>query len=197
MKQALKMHRSTAVAAAVFMILSQVLDIAASLSSYITYTSPFSLISLLGDVLITVMLSIILFRGKKDTAAGVVFLLAILFPVLEVPYQLLSLLLGAGSTAYVLLCLGAALILAAFRGLSAGECLSKGKVSAGGVRMLLWLLPLLCFGVELLAQISLQHDYQMGIGESVAGSLIYVIPKWLGPFLMGIALSKPVVRENA
>lgn len=196
-KQTLKMHRGSAVAAAVFMILSQLLILAAARSSSATYTSPLLLINLLGGILVTVMLSVILFRGKKDTAAGVVFLITILSPAFEVLYELFILLFATGTTIYVLLYLVSALMLMAFRGLLAGECLSKGKVSKSGGRMLLWLLPILCFCAMLLAQISLSLSNGTSIGGSVAGSLIYVIPQWVGPLLMGIALFRPAARENA
>ena len=197
MKQTLKMHRGSAVAAAVFMILSQLLNLAAARSSSATYTSPLLLINLLGGTLVTLMLSVILFRGKKDTAAGVVFLITILSPAFEVLYELFILLFATGTTVYVLLYLVSALMLVAFRGLLAGECLSKGKVSKSGGRMLLWLLPILCFCAMLLAQISLNLSNGTSIGGSVAESLIYVIPKWVGPLLMGIALFRPAARENA
>lgn len=196
-KQTLKMHRGSAVAAAVFMILSQLLNLAAARSSSATYTSPLLLINLLGGTLVTLMLSVILFRGKKDTAAGVVFLITILSPAFEVLYELFILLFATGTTVYVLLYLVSALMLVAFRGLLAGECLSKGKVSKSGGRMLLWLLPILCFCAMLLAQISLNLSNGTSIGGSVAESLIYVIPKWVGPLLMGIALFRPAARENA
>ena len=197
MKQTLKMYRGSAVAAAVFMILSQLLNLAAARSSSATYTSPLLLINLLGGTLVTLMLSVILFRGKKDTAAGVVFLITILSPAFEVLYELFILLFATGTTVYVLLYLVSALMLVAFRGLLAGECLSKGKVSKSGGRMLLWLLPILCFCAMLLAQISLNLSNGTSIGGSVAESLIYVIPKWVGPLLMGIALFRPAARENA
>lgn len=197
MKQTLKMHRGSAVAAAVFMILSQLLNLAAARSSSATYTSPLLLINLLGGTLVTLMLSVILFRGKKDTAAGVVFLITILSPAFEVLYELFILLFATGTTVYVLLYLVSALMLVAFRGLLAGECLSKGKVSKSGGRMLLWLLPILCFCAMLLAQISLNLSNGTSIGGSVAESLIYVIPKWVGPLLMGIALFRPAARKNA
>lgn len=196
-KQTLKMYRGSAVAAAVFMILSQLLNLAAARSSSATYTSPLLLINLLGGTLVTLMLSVILFRGKKDTAAGVVFLITILSPAFEVLYELFILLFATGTTVYVLLYLVSALMLVAFRGLLAGECLSKGKVSKSGGRMLLWLLPILCFCAMLLAQISLNLSNGTSIGGSVAESLIYVIPKWVGPLLMGIALFRPAARENA
>ena len=196
-KQTLKMHRGSAVAAAVFMILSQLLNLAAARSSSATYTSPLLLINLLGGTLVTLMLSVILFRGKKDTAAGVVFLITILSPAFEVLYELFILLFATGTTVYVLLYLVSTLMLVAFRGLLAGECLSKGKVSKSGGRMLLWLLPILCFCAMLLAQISLTLSNGTSIGGSVAGSLIYVIPQWVGPLLMGIALFRPAARENA
>ncbi len=76
MKQPLNMHRPSSVIAAVLMILSQVLNIAASLSASNDYfTRPMFLISLFGNAVITVMLSVILFRGRKDAFAGVMFLL--------------------------------------------------------------------------------------------------------------------------
>lgn len=125
MKESNKMHRASAVAAAIFMILSQLLDIAAARSANTAYTSPFSLLNLLGDTLVTVMLSVILFRGKKDTASGVVFLITILFPVFEVFYELVVLLFTTETAVYALLCLVSALLLAAFRGLLAGECFKQ------------------------------------------------------------------------
>lgn len=196
MKQPLNMHRPSAVIAAVLMILSQGLYIAASLSASSAYVTPFFLITLLGNTLTTVMLSVILFRGRKDVFAGVVLLLAVIAPVLSVAYRLLLVLLNTGSTPYVLLCGLSGLVLAAFRGLSAGECLSNGKISAGGGRMLLWLLPVLCFCVELWAQMILCSYEGMSTGEMVTSSLVYLIPQWLGPILMGASLSVPGKSED-
>lgn len=196
MKQPLNMHRPSSVIAAVLMILSQGLYIAASLSASGAYGTPFFGIALLGNTLTTVMLSVILFRGRKDVFAGVVLLLTVIAPVASVAYQLLLARLNTGSTLYVLLCGLSGLVLAAFRGLSAGECLSNGKISAGGGRMLLCLLPVLCFCVELLAQMLLYPYDSMTIGEMVTSSLVYLIPQWLGPILMGVSLSVPEKSED-
>lgn len=191
MKQPLNMHRPSSVIAAVLMILSQGLHIAASLSVSSTYGTPLFWITLFESVLTTIMLSVILFRGRKDVFAGVVLLLTVIAPVVSVAYQLLLVLLNTGSNLYVLLCGLSGLVLAAFRGLSAGECLSNGKISAGGGRVLLWLLPVLCFCVELWAQMILCSYEGMTTGEMVISSLVYLIPQWLGPILMGVSLSVP------
>ena len=195
MKQPLKMHRPSSVFAAVIMILSQGLYIAASLTASSTNITPLFLITLLGNTLPTIMLSVILFRGRKDVFAGVVLLLTVIAPALSAAYRLVLVLLNTGSTLYVLLCGLSGLVLAVFRGLSAGECLSNGKISAGGGRILLWLLPGLCFCVELWAQLLLCSYDDMTTGEMVTSSLIYLIPQWLGPILMGISLSVPEKRE--
>ena len=189
MNQSIKMHRTCAVWTAVIMLLAQTLHIAASLSGPTVYRTPVFWVQVVGDALNAVMLSAILFRGRKDAAAGVVFLITAIVPALLVYYHLFSVALSAELRPYFLLCAVSCLVLATFRALSAGECLSKGKVSAGKGRVLFWLLPVLCFGVELWAQMLLSFFNGIHVGETVVGSLIYVTPQWLGPILMGVALS--------
>ena len=191
MKQPLKMHRPSSAIAAVFVILSEVLDIAASLSSSSTYTTPLFEIRLLGNALITVMLSIILFRGRKDTFAGVVFLITTIPPLFSVVYVHLAVLVVTESILLALLCLLSGLVETAFLGLAAKECLTEGNISVGNGRVLLWLLPILCFCAELWTQMLLYFSDGMITGEMVTSSLAYAIPRWLGPILMGVSLSVP------
>lgn len=196
MKQLANMHRPSSVIAAVLMILSQVLKIAASLATFGDHGTSLVLIELIGNALITVLLAATLFRGRKDAFAGVAFLLTAIVPVLSVADQSLLLLMNAGSTFYILLCALSGLLLAAFRGLAAVECLGKGRISAGGGRALLWLLPILCFFVELCAQMLLEFCNGVTDGKMFTGSLIYITPQWLGPILMGVSLSVPGKRED-
>jgi len=188
MKQTTGMHRPTAVIAAVLMIFAQVLNISATFASSITYTPAF-LLELFGNTLITIGLSVILFRGRKDTVAGVVFLLAIIGPVVSVAWNMLVVAVNTEQVDYAAVCILCGLLLAAFRGLAAGECLSEGKVSAGGARMLLWVLPILCFCADLWARTLLSRHNGVSPGQAVAESLAYTIPNWIGPILMGISLS--------
>lgn len=197
MKRPLNMHRPSSVIAAVFMILSQVLNIAASLSASNAYfTHPTFLISLFGNALITVVLSAILFRGRKDAFAGVMFFVAGIAPVLSVLYYFSAVLLATESVFYALLCLLSGFLETAFLGLAAKECWSEGNVSVGNGRVLLWLLPVLCFCVELWAQMILCSYDGMTTGEMVTSSLVYLIPQWLGPILMGVSLSVPEKSED-
>lgn len=196
MKQSLHMHRSSSVIAAVLILLSQGLRIAASLSASGAQASPFFGLTLIGNALIAAMLSVILFRGRKDAFAGVVLLLTVIAPMLSVGYHLILVFLNTESLLYVLLCELSGVLLSAFRGLSAGECLSNGKLSAGSGRILLWLLPVLCFCAELWAQIVLCSYNGIPTAEGVTSSLIYLIPQWLGPILMGVSLSVPGKIES-
>lgn len=191
MRLPLKMHRTTAVFAAVLMILSQAMNTAASLSISNTYDTSYFLIKLLCNILITVMLSIILFRGRKDTFAGVVFLLAVIEPLLSVAYYFLVMLLVTESILISILYWLSGLATAAFMGLSAIECLTEGNISVGNGRAFLWLLPIMCFFFELARQMLLGMSNGMNTSEMVTSGLVYVIPQWLGPILMGVSLSVP------
>ena len=196
MKPPLKMHRPTAVAAAVFILLSQLLSTSASLSSPNTFAYFLLQIHLIGNIVMALLLSAVLFRGKKDEIAGVVLLITVIPPAL-LALSRLSLLLPTGRPdLYTLASLFSSLALTAFRGASSWECLSRGQVSAGRCRILLRLLPVLCLCLELWAQILLFLYDGEAIGESLASSLVYLIPNWIGPFLMGISLSIPVIQEE-
>lgn len=191
MRPPLKMHRPTAVAAAVFILLYQVLNTAASLSSPNTFAYSLLRIRLIGDILMALLLSAVLFRGKKDEIAGVVLLLTAVPPALLAFSRLPLLITPIGADLYTAVCLLSCLALIVFRGASAWECLSRGQISASRCRILLRLLPVLCFCLELWAQILLCLYDGMNISEAVTSSLIFMIPQWLGPVLMGVSLSVP------
>lgn len=191
-----KMHRPTANIAAVLMILSQILIISASLSAVNDNPNFYSLISLISNTLITALLAVILFRGRKDVAAGVVFLIALMAPLLFVGLDLLSVLTGFDLVLYAAINALSGLVLVVFRGLSAGECLSRGKISAGGGRVLLWMLPILSFGFESAAHMLLCLYDGMNVDEMMLGTLVYEIPQWVGPILMGVSISIPEKADN-
>ena len=183
-----KMHRPTAILAAILMSLNQILNIAASLSARI------SLLSLLGNAFITILLVVILFRGKRDTAAGVMLLVTLIAPLLSVGFNLLSVLAGFDQVSYAVVSALSAFVTVVFRGLWAVECLSKGNFSASGGRVLLWMLPALGFlcGIASHALLCLYNG--MTVGDIVLAIVVYVAPQWLAPILMGVSLS---IQKNS
>ena len=196
MRLPFKMHRPTAVIAAVLIILNQALNTAAAISVSSTFTTFISKFSLASNTLIAIMLAVILFRGKKDTVAGTVFAITAVVPLFVVGYDFLSLLKGYDGIGYVLANILLGLAVAAFRGLAAVECLGKRKISAGGGQALLWVLPILCFCFALWKQILLCIYDGMNPDETIANCLIVASGQWLGPVLMGVSLSVPNEKND-
>lgn len=184
-----RIHRPTAIIAAMLMSLTQMSDIFASRASISADTTGFFLMELIVNTLVTVLLVTVLLRGRRDTAAGVLFLVTVFAPLLSAYYQLLSVLLGFEMILYALLCGISGFMMAVFRGVLAGECLSRGGVSAGAGRIFLWILPVVIFLCEAVAHILLCLYGDMNAGEIMLGLVVYVTPRWLSPILMGMSFA--------
>lgn len=185
-RKSCKLHRPTAILAALIIAFSQLLEIFAVISSpvYSRYwlTNGF-------DILISVLLVVVLFRSRKDVFAGIVFLLSAMVSLLSVLYDLFSICFTVGMQGYLLMRTLVHFLVAIFHTLAALECLDASRISAGAGRIFLWLLPLLSFDCALAEQMILSINSGMLINEAVFGSMVYTVPQWLGPILMGVALA--------
>lgn len=192
MQNSLDLHRPTAIAAAVIMLLDRALDIGAFLSSMSPNTAWFMMEG--QDLLIVVLLAVFLFRGKKDTAFGAALMASMMMLLLSMVWDFFSLVAGAATGydqnlyfAYSGMSMLTTLLLAGFYCMTAVECLSQGKISTGRGRWLLWILPLIGFGCSFAANVLMGLYFGQSMEDMVFTSVLYVTLRWLGRSLMGVS----------
>lgn len=220
MKISNKIHRSTSIAAAVVMIITLIIGIisqAVSLSSngmyYDTTYIITSVVKLGINSVAALMLIVILFRGKKDSAAGVLIILSALPIILVGAVGNIS-----GMAAYISMkdalpenmfgCMMTAnvirvfshLLNVVFRVFLAVECFKPGSISGGKMKPFLIIMPIVYF-VMVPAATMIQSLYMaadMGFGELL---LVTLIPAaisaimYIENVIVGIAFSIPVYEK--
>ena len=216
-----RIHRDSAVAAGIFMLLLTVLSIGLDIySASLFHNSTTSTLTIIGVVITAIingMLAFVLFRGKKDPLAGALALVSML--TLMAPTLVRWLMLGQtplvleyfvsdfaseGLGYYVaadLIGLAAGLFGAFFRILLAVECFKPGCVSGKKARSLLVFLPVVSIFLAAVATM-VENLYPVrgsGFGVYVTSvflpALILVIVD-LAYVLMGLAFSIPVYEQN-
>ena len=192
MQTSLNLHRPTAIAAAIIMLLDRAMDIGASLSGMSPNIAWFMMEG--QDLLIAVLLAVFLFRGKKDTAFGAALMVSMLLLLLSMIWDFFSLVAGAATGydrnlyfAYIGMSILTTLFLAGFYCLTAVECLSQGKISTGRERWLLWILPLIGFGCSFAENVLMGLYLGQSMEDTVTGSILCVTLWWLGRGLMGVS----------
>ena len=190
-----KMHRPTAIIAAVVMCLFQLTNTAAGISHISSSlqgglsAAILPLFTTVVDIVVTVLLVTMLFRGKKDTAAGVIFLLVAFVPLLEAGWNAWGALAGFDMLDYVLATVLRGLVAVAFYGIAAVECIGQGKISAGSGRICLWLFPILILVFAVLSTVCMYREFGVGTSEIISQILVYTLPQQAGTILMGVALA--------
>ena len=201
MKTSRKMHRPTAVIAALLIILCDGMNAAALLFG--NSQDPIYVVIILGamNLLLPVLFVVLLFRGKKDVFAGVVFMFAVAISLFNVGWNALGLLANIFMQAhelndYAISNIIGGIVIAAFMVLLAVECFIGGRISASRARVLLWLLPALVLGCKLWQMIPLYIQDGMKTGEILLSVFSAILPKRLSQILMGVSMSIPQEAEN-
>lgn len=222
MKISNKIHRGTSIAAAVISLVMLLLGtgsiIISSLISYASnYERSYAVTSLLSTGISTIswlLMIIALFRGKKDAAAGVMFLVTIL-PIMitgvigNFVNVIVSLEMNSSMGAEYVICavvgslisIIANLASVALRAAIAVECFNPGKFSGGKMKSLLVILPIANIALSVVStavrQLYLAEYYQIGelIGLIMLPAVISAVTS-IGTVLMGIAFSIPVYETN-
>lgn len=190
-----KMHRPTAIIAAVVMCLFQLMNMPAEISHINSSLQGglsaviLPLFTTVVDIVVTVLLVAVLFRGKKDTAAGVIFLLVAFVPLFKAGWNALSALAGFDMLDYVLATVLRGLVSMAFFGMAAVECIGQGKVSAGGGWICLWLFPILNLVLAVLSNVCMYREFGVGTSDMISQILVYTLPQQAGTILMGVSLA--------
>lgn len=202
-----KMHRPTAILAAVFVVLNYAMEIIAGvqvvLSSghwamILSSGSWVTMMDLAVETLRVALLLVILFRGKKDVIGGVLFLtllcrsgLKLLFNVTSALSALAMAVTNEMFYTYGIMAMLNDLVRIIFCGIAAGECFSKGKVSTSRGKLFLWLLPIFGFVCDVLMGTLVWRCSGVDTNSTVVGSLVSAIPQWIGLVLMGVSLFLP------
>ena len=184
------MHRKTAVAGAALILFSQMLQVIGLLPDIIF--TPFDVVAIGIHALTMVTIAVMLLRGRRDTAAGIVLLLAIIIPLLSAMFGTLAVLM-LGELFYAVLFLLSGFTEAVFMGSAAKECISEGNISVGKGRVILWLLPVLCLCCEL-GKTGVYGWFDLRNPETYFWS--YGILRWVGMILAGVSLSVPEKIEK-
>ena len=197
-----KMHRSTAVIAALLMILSDGMNVVTVFLDKSEGSLFAAVVLSVFSLLFPIWFVVILLRGKKDIFAGVVFIAAVALSLFTVMFDALSIFAGyvVGSDAlskhFALGDIVIGLVGAVFMVLLGVECLSKGKISVGRLRAVLWILPVVILGCKIWQMVPLYLQDGMTVWETVLAFLTGNFPKRLAHILMGVAMSIPQKAET-
>ena len=221
MKISGKIHRGASIAAAVVMLLFLIVGTGTNIISTINlskyYETPQllrSVLNLAANTIASLMLIVVLFRGKKDSVSGILVILTILIiPVRGVVAGVTRIITGFGMlgsmTKGLVVCLIASSVIqivanlagVGFRALIATECFKPGKITGGKTKAFLVILPivniLLIAVSNMVQQLYLVADYgvtQFLIVVLMPAALTVVMS--LGTVLMGVAFSIPVYETN-
>lgn len=211
MKITNKLHRGAAIAAGVLLLIAMAISIISAVTTLVNllkYSSEGSYIvtSMLNSAMAIVILlltAVMMLRCKKDTAAGVVFILIALYTLIRSVggsvssiFTFLKMGVGDGAfTGYLVLNLLANLVNFLFYILVALECFKPGCLSGSGAKIILILAPIL----KLLLSIVAYLCNLLASSQTLSDTLIVfmtvsisMILTGLGPIVAGIAFSIPV-----
>lgn len=214
MKITNKLHRGTAITAGVIFLIALIFSVISAVSTLITFISHdmdtatilTTAASTLLNAVSVLLMAVVMLRGKKDTAAGVVFILLTLYVLLAnvfnvvtqfLAYSAVSSLFNGYIAAYLLLSLLAGLANVALRVLICVECFKPGKLSGSGAKVILVVTPVLALVLSVLAYLPYAINYTTG--QDISQLIIMFLSLALGtviggiaPIIMGISFSIPV-----
>lgn len=225
MKISNKLHRASSLAAGIVMLLTILFGLLTQLISLgsiiaqLTGEAATSYIvtavsNLMLNTVVSILMIVVLFRGKKDIVACIIFLVTALYVLVAAAGGNISSFIQSFTPAYaqysdkslayirvnLVLFLLSNLSHVALRGLIALECFKPGKLSAGGARFILIGLPILALVLSLAGSLVQAISYADGdMAYVVVGFLpvaILNIVNGIAPILMGVSFSIPV-RETA
>lgn len=213
-----KIHRGTSIAAAVCLIVTLLIAIGGNIISFITLSrNPetsalvITMVNAGMNALMTVLLIVIMLRGKKDKATGILLVITVLPVVWNTignvssffTYFAMKKQLGRMFASYLLsnvIRLIANVANVGFRALLIVECFNLGKIIYSKAKFLLIILPviniILMAGANMTQSLYALTDY--GIVEYLTLTLpvaIVSIITSVGIVLVGIAFSIPVLER--
>lgn len=214
MKVSNKAHRVLTIVAAVFLLLEMIFamvgmvrTLVCNLQNGATASIVGQIFPMMGSLLIKVFCVIALFRGKKDVAAGALFVLAALVRVAMTLISVVSVIcmIVADMPGYITVnnlfnLLGGIAVVGLYAFL-AFECFKPGKLSGSGMKVLLILLPIFAAILSVIASMVLQIPtleygrmdlFAINALSMLLGMGISYIPM----LLMGIAFAIPVYEKN-
>ena len=200
-----KIHRSTSILAGIFTLLSLLVYLLATLINVISgIFLPASIPSMLREMLVMVLLIIVMFRGKKDPAAGVMALIMLVaataYDVITYGMQLIrsELFLAYFNSLWLVsrvLALVSAVVYAGFYLLLVLECFNPGKISGSGMKVLLAILPVVGVLLFVANQVLFTCSSGMPLGMALISGGLLDLLKGVGPIVAGIAASIAVEEE--
>ena len=200
-----KIHRSTSILAGIFTLLSLLIYLLATLVNAISgMFLPTSILPTLREILVMVLLIIVMFRGKKDPAAGVMALIMLLaataYDVITYGMQLLrsEYFLEYFNSLWLVsrvLALVSAVVYAVFYLLIALECFNPGKISGTGMKALLVVLPVVGVLLFVTNKVLFTCSSGMPLGLALVSGGLLDLLKGIGPIVAGIATSIAVEEE--
>lgn len=221
MKISGKIHRGASIAAGVVMLIFLLVGTGTNILSTINLSKHYETMQLLKTILnlavsaiATLLLIVVLFRGRKDSVSGVLVILTIL-PILVTGvagcvsriitgFGMLGT-LNKGFTICMMIAgviqLAANLVGVGFRALIATECFKPGKISGGSTKSFLVILPIVNVLLVAVAGI-VQQLYVIGEYGFAQFLTIALIPAVLtvftsiGTVIMGLAFSIPVYEKD-
>lgn len=221
MKISNKIHRGAGIAAAVILLVtllistaSQAVTLVMNGQHYDTTTLITTLVNLTINIMNSVLLVVVLFRGKKDTLSGALMLVtALIILGKDVTGGIATMFSYASTRAFLqgdmFACFMAAAAIrliggitnVAFRVFLALECLKPGNISGSKLKVMLIILPVVV--IMLTAFSTMVQSFYMvtdyGFGEyllpmMVAASVTAVLS--IGNVITGLALSIPVYEKT-
>lgn len=216
-----KIHSGTAVAAAVIMLITTFLSVGTNVFTLIAnfrYYENSLLISSVSNLAIStitcILMAVVLFRRKKDTAAGIIFAITAVPVVITGVFgnvtSIFSYLSMSNSLENgMLICFIATSLIrlianvasAAFRVFIAMECFNPGNISGGKMKSFLVILPIASIVLTIFAtmvqNLYLVGDY--GFGEYLLTALLPAVFAALFSavyVVIGLAFSTPVYEQN-
>ena len=207
MQIAKKFHRGSSVAAGIILILGTLISaISMVLPIIMSNVMDMSISINIGwrnyaNWVMTVAMAVMMFRGKKDMAAGILFLVTAVYGVITSVVRNLVLIGGIlinGNSNYmimqIVLYLAAALIDVAWRVLIALECFMPGKISCSFARFLLILTPILTALTTAAAQVVIFWPISgsSAVWATILPTVVAIILSMVGPLVSCISASIPV-----
>lgn len=215
-----KTHRGASIAAAVVMLITLLagtgLNIVSMIGSARDYEASQLLTAVLNlgiNAIASILLIVALLRGKKDTVAGVLFLITLVRTIITGVIGGITGMIGllavmsfmtggmfASLLAARFFVLLANLAGAAFRAMLAIECFKPGKVSGGKMKLFFLLLPIVNILLTVVSQMaqSLYMIGDYGIGEYLVITMlpaVFSAVMSIGMVLLGLAFSIPVYEK--
>ena len=209
MKITNKVHTGTAIAAAVLAILATLGNIVSSVANILSILRYSSIgvgsyiFSIAGNIIGMILIVVALLRRKKDSVAGVLFIIEMLITFVAVFGNIRTMFAGYGSvqTIAALIRILAMMACVVFYALLTVECFTPGKISGSSVKILPVIAPVIYMVLLFIATlVSVIPESFNGsdVGLVLVSVLVPVVMNLLGKIwmiILGLAFSIPVYEK--